>query len=148
MPARFETSQPDLNRLQAQLLDSGLQQKDNPAYQVISQLIKAVRRIQELINTDIASTNTVIEDSTFLTDTDESVNLPNSRELIAGAGITFDDSVANEKTINATGLIDRVLETGKTLTIENTFSLLAANYYELQGTAVVELQGDGTLGII
>lgn len=39
----------------------------------------------------------------FLTFSDESGSLPNSRNLIAGTNITFDDTVANQRTINASG---------------------------------------------
>lgn len=37
----------------------------------------------------------------YLTFSDESAGLPNSRNLIAGTGITFDDTVANQRTISA-----------------------------------------------
>lgn len=40
---------------------------------------------------------------TYLTEADESGDLPNSRALLAGTNITFDDSVPNERTINAAG---------------------------------------------
>lgn len=40
--------------------------------------------------------------STFLTDTDETATLPNSRRVIAGNGISFDDSVAGERTVSTT----------------------------------------------
>lgn len=39
----------------------------------------------------------------YLTHSDESAGLPNSRRLIAGIGITFDDTVANERTIDSSG---------------------------------------------
>lgn len=38
----------------------------------------------------------------FLTASDESTNFPNSRQLLAGVNVTFDDTVANERTINVT----------------------------------------------
>lgn len=38
--------------------------------------------------------------SIFLTGADESATLPNSLQLLAGAGIAFDDAVANERTIS------------------------------------------------
>lgn len=38
----------------------------------------------------------------FLTSSNESATLPNSRQLIAGANISFNDSVANQRTISAT----------------------------------------------
>lgn len=42
-------------------------------------------------------------DATYLTWTDESSRLPNSRNLVAGDNIFFDDSVPNVRTISSTG---------------------------------------------
>lgn len=42
-------------------------------------------------------------DATYLTWTDESARLPNSRWEKAGNGISFDDSVPNVRTVNSTG---------------------------------------------
>ena len=42
--------------------------------------------------------------ATYLTAGNESADLPNSRELLAGVGISFDDSVANQRTIDSTSL--------------------------------------------
>jgi hypothetical protein len=47
--------------------------------------------------------NSASSSSTFLTSTDQSASLPNSRNVVAGTNITFDDAVANVRTINATG---------------------------------------------
>lgn len=41
-------------------------------------------------------------DLDYLTHSDESASLPNSRRLVAGTNITFDDSVANQRTVSAT----------------------------------------------
>lgn len=41
--------------------------------------------------------------ATYLTAADETATLPNSRELLAGTNITFDDVVPGERTINAAG---------------------------------------------
>lgn len=53
-------NQPDLTRLQATLVTSGLQTRDNPTYQVIDQLIKAVRQFQDIIVSDINSINNTV----------------------------------------------------------------------------------------
>lgn len=97
----------DLNRLIQWLNASTLQTTNNPLYQVIKALIEATRQLQD----EIAATIAEVEDSipgdiseaTFLTTGAEVGDLPNSRQLIAGTNITFDDSVANERTINASG---------------------------------------------
>lgn len=48
-------------------------------------------------------------DATYLTVDDESADLPNSRQLLAGTNVTFDDSVANERTVNVTASVDHVV---------------------------------------
>jgi hypothetical protein len=42
-------------------------------------------------------------DATILTVTDETADLPNSRRLLPGTNISFDDSVAGQRTLNASG---------------------------------------------
>ncbi len=42
-------------------------------------------------------------DATYLTETDETADLPNSRQLLAGTNVTFDDSVAGQRTVSASG---------------------------------------------
>jgi hypothetical protein len=42
-------------------------------------------------------------DATYLTEDDETGDLPNSRRLLAGTNITFDDATPGERTISATG---------------------------------------------
>lgn len=93
----------DLSRLKSQLLTSGLQQKDNPLYQVINQLIGLVEKFQEntLAIISPSGSNVSLTNLSFITDGNEAGSLPNSRRLLAGAGIAFDDSVANERTISA-----------------------------------------------
>lgn len=45
----------------------------------------------------------------FLTHSDETASLPNSRQLLAGTNVTFDDSVAGERTIDVTASAGLVL---------------------------------------
>lgn len=55
------TNQPvNLSSLQAQLLTSGLQIKDNPLYQVISQLLAATLQLQAAFSADIVAINNSI----------------------------------------------------------------------------------------
>ena len=96
-----------LDRLKSQLMTSGLQQKDNSLFQVINQLIDALRQF-EISITGITATSSSsgggLINSSYLTDSDESSSLPNSRQLLAGTNIVFDDTVPNQRTINASGL--------------------------------------------
>lgn len=41
--------------------------------------------------------------ATYLTEDDETSSLPNSRQLVAGTNVTFDDSTPGQRTINASG---------------------------------------------
>lgn len=93
----------DLDRLKANLLTSGLQNKDSALYQVINQLIDATKQVQTLVNINIAAVSAAIPPSgaaySYLTENDDSANLPNARQLLAGINITFDDTVAGQRTI-------------------------------------------------
>jgi len=77
---RFTDPQPNLDRLRSQLLTTGLQNKDNPLWQVIDQLIAATKVIQSKINTSIASSAAIITSASFLMVNDETVTFPNSKQ--------------------------------------------------------------------
>ena len=98
--------QPDFSRLQIVLLNARLQTSNNALYQVISELIKRIGQSRDMILIDIEDVNSIINQilqAQFLTSADESALLPNSRELLAGTNITFDDTIANQRTISASG---------------------------------------------
>lgn len=114
------TGQQDFNQLIKSLDNSGVQKKNNALYQVIYQLVQAAQRNKDLTvtqinelsqNSGISITNitnitanlAAILASTVITWTDESALFANSRQLLAGTGITFDDTVPNERTINSSG---------------------------------------------
>src|SRR6185295_14378802 len=109
-----------INRLITTLTNSKIATQNNALYQTIFGLIKNLSKYQ----TDTGKTLTTIQaaidsgggsgggggvplllSETFLTASDQSATLVNSRELIAGTGIAFDDSVTNERTIYATGAV-------------------------------------------
>jgi len=90
-------------------------QAENPLYQTLSELINRLTQFQLITLQAIADINDSINNSqallniiadkraTYLTAVDEKIRLPNSRWLIAGTGIVFDDTVANQRTISAGG---------------------------------------------
>jgi hypothetical protein len=96
------------------LLNSRLQQTNNALYQVLAEIIKRsgqnkdliFENINEIVGQITAIGDTIIvvdnllKDSTFLTADNEAIELPNSRQLIAGSGVTFDDTIANQRTVN------------------------------------------------
>lgn len=47
--------------------------------------------------------NNIFKTIDFITGSDQTLDLPASLQLIAGAGITFDDTVPNQKIVMATG---------------------------------------------
>lgn len=82
-----------LDRLKSQLLTSGLQQKDQPLYQVINQLIEFVR---QSINENQAAIDAItgggaLPTQSFVTTENELAGLPFSRRIVAGAGIGFNN---------------------------------------------------------
>ena len=101
---------PDFSRLIAVLNRSGTTLSNNPLYQAVKQLIDYTNQSQENLDGRVGQIVTIISGGgggggglsnlTYLTSTDEVVNLPNSRELIAGTNFEFNDSVANERTVN------------------------------------------------
>ena len=49
---------------------------------------------------------------------------------------------------SASAGVDRVVETGTTFTIEDTFSVVVAEYFAIEGTGVLEIEGDGVLAVL
>lgn len=92
-------------RLKSALLTSGLSQQNNALFQVINQLIDAT-------SGTAAATETIMGTSggssggggltapTYLTADPEILTLPNSKQLIAGPGIQFND-ISGRRTISA-----------------------------------------------
>lgn len=140
-----------LDRLLSNLQTSGLQQKDQPLFQVISQLIKYLQSAQsELteISGIVNNPTSGLPNLTYLTDTDEAATLPNSRQLLAGDRITFDDTVANKRTLDVP--IDEVILTGadESGTLPNSRRLLAGDNVSFDDTIVNERTIDVSLANI
>lgn len=113
MAFKPRNDQPDLSGLLITLQQSKLIQTNPALYQTLKELIQRVGAARsgllediDILAEEVASiviNNTVLADKTYLTATDETADLPNSRELLAGTNITFDDSTPGERTINASG---------------------------------------------
>lgn len=100
------SEKPDFSSLVTSLNQSNLQKTNYAAYQTILFLIKNTLRFANLTQQDIDTINedvSTIFAASFLTVNNESNDFVNSRQLLAGTGITFDDSVANERTVSSTG---------------------------------------------
>jgi len=99
--------QPDFANLYGILANTRLQKTNNALYETIFLLIgKAIQSRDLIVKAAEAETGVVqgIAISTFLTAADESTILVNSRQLLAGSGVTFDDSIPNRRTVNATAV--------------------------------------------
>ena len=117
-----------ISRLRTQLVTSGLQKRDNPLFQVINQLIGLLQDVGNKAENDINDVTTTLVGADYITWSDESAVLPNSRELLPGDNVTFDDSVANERTIDVTvPTLNQVFLTGadEIATLPNSRELLA-----------------------
>jgi hypothetical protein len=122
-----------LSKLQSILLKSGLQQKDQPLYQVINQLIQAVSEAVSSLVVDIEESGgggSAGGDETFLTVADELATLPNSSQLIAGDHLSFDTSTPNQ--LRA----DVLLGGGTFLTVDDESADLPNSRQELPGTFI------------
>jgi len=103
-------TQPNLSRLKSQLGAAKVREQDTPLYQVIIQLIDAVRQLQLATTESIGGVSGGVinlSNLDLLTHSDESIELPNSRQLIAGTNITFDDTVINQRILNVPDAVDR-----------------------------------------
>ena len=91
-----------LQKLQTTLLTSGIQQQNQPLYQVIRELIKAIgdSLSNVLAVAESGGSSAVSGDQTFLTVDDELATLPQSSQLIAGDHVTFDTSVFGQLRID------------------------------------------------
>lgn len=110
MAFRPPKKQPEFASLKASLAQVG--ERDNALYQTIKQLIERLMQFQGItveqaadVNNSINEINTIInivadKNRTYLTELDESLNLPHSRQHLAGTYIAFDDTVANKRTVN------------------------------------------------
>lgn len=104
MAFKPEPVQPDFSSLVVSLDNSRTQLTNYSLYQTILFLIKNTGRARDLLVEDIATIDEQISEilaSSFLTINDETNDFPNSRQLLAGLGITFDDTVGGQRTINS-----------------------------------------------
>jgi len=99
-----EPVQPDFSSLVTSLDNSRTQLTNYSLYQTVLFLIKNTARARELLVDDVATLDEQISGilaASFLTINNETNDFPNSRQLLAGLGITFDDTTPGERTINA-----------------------------------------------
>jgi molybdopterin converting factor small subunit len=101
----------DLKGILAQTKDK----TEHSLYQTVAQIIDRLSQMKVVteeqlqdINNSISSAETIInitanKKATYHTKDDETLNLPNSWQLLAGTNITFDDTIPNKRTINASG---------------------------------------------
>jgi len=113
MPYQPPRGQPEFSRLRVALLNSGLSATNQPLHQCIDLLIQWLEDYQDISNDNTATNTTDISGlaalitqllaATYITSTDQTTLLTNSRQLIAGTGITFDDATPGQRTIDASG---------------------------------------------
>lgn len=126
---KWQDSNPevDFSRLQATLVNSKLQTENPALYQTIAEIIRRLGQFQQNNIELLIEINGKINDFTdniFINGTvlkllsqiefllGEPVQpdpafeplLPNARELLPGTNISFDDSIANQRTVNSTGV--------------------------------------------
>ena len=103
MAFKPSSEQPDFSRLQISLLNAQLQVKYPALYQTISELINKTNSARNLLVRDVDEANAIIAlilVATYITENDETILLPNSRQILAGTGITLDYSIAGKLTVS------------------------------------------------
>lgn len=105
MPFKPGPVQPDFSSLVVSLDNSRTQLSNYSLYQTILFLIQNTARARDLLAADVDTINEIISGilaASYLTENDETFLLINSRRVLAGTGISFDDSVPGVRTISAT----------------------------------------------
>lgn len=107
MPPQLPPKLAQIDRLKTVLLDSGLQQKNQPLWQVINTLIDYLRQLQIFVSGSASGSSSggggsSLADQSFVTVNNDTVVLPNSRQIIAGTDIAFDTSIAGQIILNVT----------------------------------------------
>ena len=100
------TKQPDYSHLFGILANSKVQQSNNALYETIFLLIKEVTQSKDsfiVVNNNTSQSLTQLLGVSYLTVNDETALLINSRRLLAGLGITFDDTIPGKRTIASSG---------------------------------------------
>lgn len=103
-PPKKQPQFADLKGILAQTKDT-----ENPLYQTVQVLIERLTQLQLIINESLkdkldepdAALRFATKFGSFLTKNDDTAQLPNSNQLLAGTGITLDYSVANKLTISS-----------------------------------------------
>jgi len=84
-----------LDQLEFQKADI-IQNIDNSVKNIVTNIINIIGSLE----------GSAPNQATYLTSGNESIPLPNSKQLLAGTGVTFDDTVPNRRIINAVGNTD------------------------------------------
>ena len=132
MPFRPPPHQPDFADLIVSLDNSKIQLDNNALYQTIFLLIQRITRARDLLLKELKEGDELLSNRTFLTVDDEVAFLPFSRQLLAGDGVTFDDTIAGERTVNADLPIGTVFSTWINV---NPAALLGYGTWALLATA-------------
>lgn len=107
MPFRPPKPTPQFADLKGILAQS--KQTEDAIYQVIQSIIERLDQLKINVvekidgNAAAAILHFATRDATYHTKEDETGALPNSVQLLAGANVIFDDSVANQRTISVGG---------------------------------------------
>ena len=107
MPFKPPAVQPDFSSLVTSLDNSKLQSTNYALYQTVFFLIHNTQNSRNLLLNDIGNIGgdlSKILAATVLTEADESIVFPNSRQLIAGLGITLDVTIPNQMVISSSAI--------------------------------------------
>lgn len=151
MPFNPAPTDPEFKDIIATLNKAGLATKNPPLHQAVKTIIDRLQKWRanvvsnfSTITNNIANINDTISNSggsgglqadidklkaaDYATVADDHTLLPNSRQLIAGTNITFDDSIANQRKISATAGVDYVVMSDGSIPTAHTVDDGAGNF--------------------
>lgn len=110
MAFRPKKKQPQFADLKG-ILAQTKEKTESALYQTVQEIIDRLTQLQLILNEEIKGKSSDADAikkfasrfATYHTKEDETSQLPNSWQLLAGTGISFNDSIPNKRTISSTG---------------------------------------------
>ena len=132
---------PEFSRLLAKLNQTKSKESDKALYEFCKDLLVDVKNFSDAAAFAINNNPAIsLVNKPFLLAGDPLPQLPLGRDLLAGTGITFDDSVTHERTISASASagVPYFIADGDTFTVPEFIQALFTIIIDVEGLLVVD----------